>query len=65
MDITLLAVVVFGALVAYLVGRAHGRANGFWEGRLSGWKACEEMVMDRARKNPKYNDSELWEDLIQ
>jgi len=37
----------------------------YWKGRGEGWQACENMVIDRAKENPKYNKTQIWEDLIE
>ena len=36
----------------------------YWRGRLEGWKACENMVIKRARENG-YDEEKFWKDCVQ
>ena len=35
----------------------------YWKGRLDGWRACEDMILERAAKFDKYKN--IWSELIQ
>jgi hypothetical protein len=52
------------AAVSYIGGRKEGKRAGYWTGRLSGWKDCEDMVIRRGIE-AGYDKQELWEKLIQ
>lgn len=58
----IITVLIF-ALIVVLIWRAISLDIAYWRGRQEGWKACEHMVMDRAKGNSKYDH--IWEDLIQ
>lgn len=38
--------------------------NTYWQGRIDGWMACEDMVLQRAKEHPNYTEK-VWEDLVQ
>jgi len=60
--ISILAII--GAIfVGWLCHRA-GKRSGYWEGRMSGWKSCEDMVIRRMMEKG-YDKDKIWEDLIQ
>lgn len=54
-------------IVAFFVGAilalAVQKRNHYWEGRSAGWTACEQMVIERAKKH-NY-PAKVLEDLIQ
>ena len=41
--------------------RAYSR--GYWKGRGEGWRACEDMILERAEKLGKQD--EVWKELVQ
>ena len=52
-------------IICYLIGRSIKQDNEYWRGRGEGWKACEDMVMERAEELPQYDHEKLWVDLVQ
>jgi len=61
--IILVGLIVLIVVLLYSCVRVSYR-NGYWKGRASGWKECEDMVIERIKEDPKYNDS-TWIDLLQ
>lgn len=49
-------------IIHFLFGDTFERR--YWRGRIEGWKACESMVMKRAREEG-YDLKKVWEDLLQ
>lgn len=52
---------------AYTMGQSSGQTKSYFNGRLAGWRACENMVIKRAMESDKINLSkeELFEILLQ
>jgi hypothetical protein len=58
---------IFAIIGAVFVGWCcykSGKRSGYWEGRGSGWKSCEDMVIRRMLEKG-YDKDKIWEDLIQ
>jgi len=58
--IALMCVSVF----CFYAGRKSGETSGYWKGRGTGWKDCEDMVIKRMVEHG-YDKEKVWEDLIQ
>jgi hypothetical protein len=62
----LLFFILVAAMVLISASLIKTRSNkAYWRGRGDGWRACEDMVLDRAEKNENYSRQAVWEELIQ
>ena len=41
------------------------KRQGYWDGKLDEWKACENMVCERIKKHYPLKYKQMWEELLQ
>lgn len=39
--------------------------DGYWDGRRSGWRDCESMIVDRIKEHYPEEHKKIWEKLVQ
>jgi hypothetical protein len=66
----LIAIILMG--IAYYLGRKDSSVAAYWTGRAEGWKACENMVTERAKESgikdrdgKIMTEKEIWEAFLQ
>jgi len=62
----MIALGIASAVIGFLIGLGTNHYKikaAYWQGRGSGWKDCEDMVMKRA-KEIGYKPAVIWEDLL-
>lgn len=59
--------IIAAAVVFYKIGTKSAQQTSYWQGRAEGWRACEDMVIDRAVKSKKIDltKEEVLEELVQ
>jgi len=60
-----LVVLVIVSRITYIQGKKSAADSGYWKGRAAGWKACEDMVINRAKERLNLTEEEAWEKLVQ
>jgi len=53
------------ALGSFLLGRKSKNGVDYLRGRGEGWRACEDMVIERIKTNTAYNYEKVLKDLLQ
>ena len=62
--LALFGVFVIGFLIGrYFIEQSH--SDSYWRGRMEGWNACEEMVIERISDSYPGNKDEMYEEIIQ
>jgi len=54
---------IIGILAGIVIGLSAGREQ-YWKGRLEGWSACEQMIMERAKADQTIDHEEIWNKLV-
>lgn len=63
MDFIIFVLALSALIVMFLCYKA-GQRDGYWNGRGSGWRDCEKMILDRAEEHPNYKQEDIWRDLV-
>jgi len=60
----LLLTIIAVLIIAFIFIIATNKRSSYWKGRSDGWGACENMVIERARKHG-YDTDELLSNILQ
>lgn len=58
----ILGILLLSIIIVWYGKNRHQK--GYWEGRLKGWQACENMAIERAKEH-SYNMDKFMSDILQ